>query len=309
MSGMKRNTIAKVISNKVENWILTITDKAVQQACRRDTIVTGGAVASMLLGESPNDYDIYFRTKETALAVAKYYVEKQNKITESNSGRRFSVNLQTRTNLLGEEEERILIWTGDTKYKAEDAAYAMPAPTEYEEEENIDPAELKYRAFRVRETQSYDVAWISENAITLKGKIQLVMRFYGEPAELHRNYDFAHAMGSYDHWTKEVTIPEEAMEALLSKTLIYKGSLYPIASLFRIRKFIARGWRITAGQMLKIVFQLQKIDMSDPAVLKEQLIGVDQLYMFEFIRLIEQQEPGTRIDDQIVARFLDQLFD
>ena len=55
--------------------------------------------------------------------------------------------------------------------------------------------------------------------------------------------------------------------------LSLETALYPIASLLRIRKFIERGWRITAGQMLKIIWQLQDVNLSDPAVMREQLTG------------------------------------
>jgi hypothetical protein len=158
---------------------------------------------------------------------------------------------------------------------------------------------------------SYRPVFLSENAITLSDKVQLVVRFYGEPSQLHENYDYAHAMCYYKYATDELSCPQEALECMLSKTLIYKGSLYPLASIFRLRKFIARGWRISAGQMLKIMFQISKLDFSDSKVLYEQLIGVDQAYMHQLIRALENREPGTRIgqlrQDQVELDQLDLL--
>lgn len=73
---MKTKTIKKILSNKIENWIESITDKKVKNAVRRDLIVTGGSIASMLLKEDVNDYDIYFKNKETVKLVSDYYVSK-----------------------------------------------------------------------------------------------------------------------------------------------------------------------------------------------------------------------------------------
>jgi hypothetical protein len=138
--------------------------------------------------------------------------------------------------------------------------------------------------------------------------MQLVMRFFGEPDELHANYDLVHAMCYYDYSKGNLNVPAEAMQAMLSKTLIYRGSLYPIASLFRLRKFIDRGWRITAGQILKIVMQLNEVDLKNISILREQLIGVDQAYMHQLLREIEENK-SERIDSTYIAKLIDKLFE
>jgi hypothetical protein len=38
-------------------------------------VITGGAIASMLLGEKVNDYDIYFQDEELAKSVRKYFIK------------------------------------------------------------------------------------------------------------------------------------------------------------------------------------------------------------------------------------------
>ena len=40
--------------------------------------------------------------------------------------------------------------------------------------------------------------FLSQNAITLSNKAQIVIRFYGEPDQIHSNYDFVHATCYYD---------------------------------------------------------------------------------------------------------------
>lgn len=73
---MKAKTIRATLVKKTEEWIATVEDEALQKLLTRDVIVTGGAIASMLLKEPVNDFDIYFRTAETAKAAAEYYVAK-----------------------------------------------------------------------------------------------------------------------------------------------------------------------------------------------------------------------------------------
>ena len=75
---MKKKTIKAVLRKKIDAWIETIEDETVRNQAIANTIVTGGSIASMLLKEAVNDYDIYFRTKEAAHAIAEYYVGRFN---------------------------------------------------------------------------------------------------------------------------------------------------------------------------------------------------------------------------------------
>ena len=77
---MKSRTIKKTIFKKINEWIESITDEVVKNAVRQDLIVTGGSIASMLLGQEVNDFDIYFKTRKTVELVSEYYVNKINQI-------------------------------------------------------------------------------------------------------------------------------------------------------------------------------------------------------------------------------------
>ena len=333
--GMKAATIKLVIRDRLAKWSDSITDDAVKALVKRDTIVSGGCIASMLMGDKVNDYDLYFRTKETALAVAEYYVKVFNETkgtlaTKAASSCNPTVKEEKRVNIKGNEEDRIIIYMKSSGVASEtqDAAYqyfenaAQDGPEEdffasvqgYETsmegamtENPLTVGEQVKEELRNAKKAAYRPVFLSDNAITLSDKVQLVVRFYGNPAEIHENYDFAHAMCYYDWHSDNLVLPADALESMMSKSLIYKGSLYPLCSMFRVRKFIARGWRISAGQMLKIIFQIGDVDLTDPKVLREQLIGVDMAYMFELIRTIEK-ETG-RIDQTYLAKLIDTVFD
>lgn len=73
---MKAKIIKMILRKKIDEWIDTIEDDLLKDDVRKNCIVTGGSIASMLLNESINDYDVYFTNKETTKRVAEYYVEK-----------------------------------------------------------------------------------------------------------------------------------------------------------------------------------------------------------------------------------------
>ncbi len=272
--GRKRSGIKAELKKKIESWLESIDDKKVRKLASKNTIVTGGAIASMLLGERVNDFDIYFRDKETALAVATYYVKQ---VGDDD----IQVNEQTMPNIKGEEEDRVIVMIPSSGI--------------------VDNKSVKKK-------KKYSVSFMSENAITLTNKIQLITRFYGDPEKIHRNYDFKHAMCYWDHGSSELCLPAEAMECLLSRTLIYTGSLYPIASIFRTKKFLERGWRISAGQQLKIMWQISEINLRDHVVLREQLTGVDQLYLQALMNALSDTD-SEKLTSDYVAAVIDRIFD
>ena len=69
---MKTKTISAVLAKKLNAWTSTLPHD-LGQTVKRDAIFTGGCIASMLLQEEVNDYDVYFQNKKTALEVARYY--------------------------------------------------------------------------------------------------------------------------------------------------------------------------------------------------------------------------------------------
>lgn len=289
---MQRKTIKKSLNRKLSDWIESITDESVANAVRNDVIVTGGSIASMLLGEKVNDYDLYFRTPETAEAVAKYYVERFKSLRPGHGG--ITVEVGEKVNAKGETEKRVSVHVPSAGVAGDndDAEDGCEDPPETQE---CDPE------------SPYQPVFLSENAITLTGKIQIIVRFFGEPEEIHNNYDFAHAKNWYSLKGDTLHLDPLALECLLSRVLIYQGSLYPICSIFRARKFIARGWRISAGELLKIMWQVSELDLTDTNVLRDQLTGVDALY---FSHLVDQLADldKEKLTSNYVSEIIDRIF-
>lgn len=310
--GRKRSGIVKELNAKLTAWANTITDEAVQKAVKKDTIVTGGAIASMLLGERVNDFDVYFKTKETTLMVAQYYVDQfiKNRSDRDDVCDTTPVVVEHAvTNIKGEREERVMIRiasAGVAGEEDEDYHYFELDTSIQKQDTFVDSLDAAVEK-KNTELGTYRPVFLSQNAITLTDKVQIVIRFFGNPTELHRNYDFVHAMNYYDWHDGNLSLHPEALEALLSRTLVYRGSLYPIASIFRAKKFVERGWRVSAGQLLKIMWQISELDLTDFNVVKEQLTGVDQAYLWQLQSALANVDLSA-VDSTYIGEIIDRIF-
>jgi len=311
---MKKKTIVKVLNNKFEEFAKSITDLRVQKLVRANSIITGGCIASMLLKEKVNDFDIYFTNKETVKAVAEYYCNIWNLThPESNDGfvadgaeiddiGRMDGEFMGGVGLNLTSDRIKIIFKSKGVVKEEGA---IDDDTELEEWPDGKPvvdeeSKPKYRPI-----------YISANAVTLSQKIQIILRFYGDPDDIHQHYDYMHCTNYWLSKTKELTLKQPALECLLSKELVYVGSKYPIASIIRLRKFINRGWTINAGQILKMSWQISELDLTNIAVLEDQLTGVDVAYFNTLIDALQtkiQKDSNFKLDYSYLVSIIDKIF-
>jgi hypothetical protein len=311
--GAKRRTINLILDNKINDWIKSIEDEQLQNLVKKDAFLSGGAITSLLLDEKINDYDVYFKTEETAYQVACYYVEQFKKNNPDKLNHYVPevkrVELQNR---FGKPEERIVVWmksAGVIGEEQTDYSYFELTPEAPEDRfmSSLGEEPMEIIENRKKEKAKYRPIFMTDNAITLSDKIQLIIRFHGQPEDVHKSFDFAHTHNYFDYEKRDITLHPLAMESLLSKDLKYLGSYYPIATLFRLRKFLERGWRISAGEILKIVWQINELDLNNKAMLRDQLIGVDLAYMTELIHKITNTT--ERVDSSYIAKLIDKIFD
>ena len=285
--GKTRKNISKTIKSKINDFAGTIVDPVVKSIILKDSIVTGGCIASMLLGEKVNDFDIYFSNYDSAAKVAEYFIKQWN---AENSD-----SIELKYNYNGEKRLKIHIQSSGIASVDDQVQIEEDVETccdKVSEPENVKP---------------YSPIFLSANAITLSNKIQLITRFHGDAAEIHKNFDFTHATCYYIAKDSKLVLSAEAMESILARTLVYSGSLYPIASIFRMKKFMNRGWKISAGTMLKIMWQINELDLTDFNILEEQLTGVDQSYMISLVSALQSVKPET-INSTYVSEIIDRIF-
>lgn len=348
---MKAKWIRVFIRRRVEAWRESIADAQLRADLADKVIVTGGCIASMLLGERPKDIDVYFRDALIARRVADYYVAQWNEAKEAEykayaekpkgPGRPRAVpvpvTIRTKSELPEDEAKFMAEHLADSPgfkiYVKSAGVVGEGNADDYQYFEGVDPDTGAQAAFldaaagdqpdAVLEeghelamalategaAPDYRPVFISANAISLHGKVQLIFRFVGEPGAIHANYDFVHCTNYWTSW-EGLTLKPEALEALLAKELRYVGSRYPVCSIFRVRKFLDRGFTITAGQLFKICWQISKLDLSNFRVLEDQLIGVDVAYFTQVLDALRGRDTfnGATVDETYMLALIDKVF-
>ncbi len=301
---MQKNTIQKIIAAKMLAWTGTIASESLRNRVRKNLLVSGGCITSMFLNEDVNDYDVYIKDMSVLYDLAKYYTEDTSGV-EVWDGRK-------------KEENKDLYVPGNED--PDDKGAARNGGARAVSYRNLKEDQIKLYfdggkgAMKLLENQpknddDYTPMFLSPNSISLTNNIQIVLRFNGNAAKIHSTYDFIHATNYY---TQEsgLVLNLEAVTCILTKQLRYQGSLYPVTSIIRAKKFIKRGWNVSAGELMKIMFAISKLDLSDIDTLEEQLIGVDIAYFDKLIEALrnKQETPNFKVSQQYLTTLIDRIF-
>ena len=71
--------------------------------------------------------------------------------------------------------------------------------------------------------------------------------------------------------------------------------------------FFKLRFNISAGELLKIMFQISQLDLSDPDVLEEQLIGVDIAYFELLINALRNKKSSENFE--LSSKYFNELVD
>jgi hypothetical protein len=300
---MKTKTIKKIIVTKLNEWLMSITDETLRKAVKENIVVSGGSIASMLQRIDVNDFDIYIQDIDVLIQLAHYYCGA--KVLD---GRKKDAYIKDRFPFIFDAKlEQVLIQNGtyDVDYYASEAFVRI---------NNLKPDQVKLdipsigEKFEIEPLDAegkkvYRPTFLSQNAISLSNDIQIVLRFSGTVEEIHKTFDFIHAT-NYFTFKDGLVLNLAAMTSLITKDLRYQGSLYPLTSIIRMKKFINRGWNIGAGEILKIMFQISELNLKDIQVLEEQLIGVDVAYFGLLIDALR-----VHVNEELTSSFINDLID
>jgi hypothetical protein len=312
--GYQEKTVRRILRKKIDSWLDSLPED-MRESVAKDVICTGGAPASMLLGEEVKDFDLYFKSPDVCEKVARHYVARFLKHhPDCKIAPEVRVNEQTKRVRIHIQSAGVAGEGGDEGYE-----YFETIPDEQAANDFLDKANIGDKQAileppakdKAKDKEPYRPRFLSENAISLSDKVQVVIRFTGELDEIHKNYDFEHCKCGYDRAEDKLHTPTSALLSLMSRTLYYTGSLYPLCSLFRMRKFVDRGWHISAGEILKMGFQVSELTLTDPMTLREQLVGVDMAYFHELLKIIEDeknQREGKPIDASYIGALVDRIF-
>jgi hypothetical protein len=289
---MQVKTIKRIISQKMEDWLLSITDVNLRKRVKENLLVSGGCITSLFQGIPVNDYDVYLQDMDVLVALAEYYYP--GKVLDGRKRNQYLARI-------------------DSSYDIEDnfSMQAVRYRTLKEDQVKLDVFSTGVKNENLLKDAGgalikYQVAFVSQNAISLTDDLQIVLRFNGNAEQIHKTFDFIHAT-NYFTFSEGLVTNIAALESILTKTLRYQGSLYPLTSVIRMKKFIQRGWTVNAGEILKMLFQTADLNLRDVLVLEEQLIGVDVAYFAKLIEVLRDQDVSN-ITHQMLSDLIDQIF-
>lgn len=315
---MQLKTIQKNISSKLDEWLKTITDESLVKDLKGNILVSGGCITSMLLSEPVNDYDVYIQDMNVLHRLTEYYVNAfgsgQIKILDGRKKENLIKELESEYSKNSWLEWQMKSGTSDDALGVIHNAYAISL-------RNLKPEQIKLfflaknGGHRIepkledKDMPVYKPLFFSPNAISLSNDLQIVIRFNGNAEQIHKTFDFIHAT-NYFTFEDGLVTSKAALESIITKQLKYQGSLYPLTTIIRVRKFIKRNWNIGAGELLKIMFQISELELNNPDVLEEQLIGVDVAYFGKLIEVIRgiDKDPDWKMTSQYLATLIDKVF-
>lgn len=304
---MQIKTIEKTIKSKLNEWLATISDEKLRSSVKENLLVSGGSIASMLMNEQVNDYDIYLMDLDVCKSLAEYYIKGfKDKDIEIFDGRNKAV-LVDKLNL---DYSRA---AGDEEGIERNNSRAISLRNLKDDQIKLyfgGKSSVRVNEKVEKEKLNYVPVHFSPNAISLSNDIQIVLRFWGVPAKVHLTFDYVHAT-NYFTFKDGLVRNLAAMESIITKQLKYQGSHYPLTSIIRAKKFLKRGFNMGAGELLKIMFQIGGLNLEDPDVLEEQLIGVDVAYFDQIIKGLRNEydkNPEFKIDSVWFNDLIDKIF-
>jgi hypothetical protein len=301
---MKIKTIKTIIESKMNDWLATITDEKLREKVKSNLLVSGGSIASLLSNEQVNDYDVYIQDISVLKELAEYYSKEISSIT--------ILDGRIKQKLVNELNEKYKELSDENGIDMNNQ-YAISLRNLKEDQIKLFLGQAGLRVneeITHEESLKYVPLFFSPNAISLSNDVQIVLRFWGTPEQIHKTFDFIHAT-NYFTFKDGLVRNIDAIESILTKTLKYQGSHYPLTSIIRAKKFVKRGYNIGAGELLKIMFQISDFDLTNPDVLEEQLIGVDVAYfdlIITALRNKQDSDPNFKLSSAYFNTLIDKVF-
>jgi len=264
--------------------------------------ISGGAIVSLYFDEEVNDYDIYAKDEKTVDIIREYALCKFNLFfnTEFKYSKRYNKFYHCKLNQfdIDIEQDRI-----------EDVVfYECISSFDYLcINNNCNKDDEKFKGIVENYlNNSMNVVYLTINAITFSDGYQFITRFYGKPEDVMANFDFKHVKNYFDFETLTLVLNIDAIDSLLTKQLYYDGTKYPICSIMRMKKYIKKGWKISASDILKICYQISNLNLNNIDVLKDQIMGVSTSY---FIKFIDNLSQINNITPEIIFNLLDSVYE
>lgn len=155
---------------------------------------------------------------------------------------------------------------------------------------------------------------ISPNAISYRTEgatYQIITKesFIGNPNTVIDNFDYTICMGAYDIRKDNFVLHKNFLLDLSKRMLCFnENAPYPLCSLFRLRKFMKRGFSISGSEIIKLGLSVNNLKITNYKELREHLLGIDTLFLKDLTdTLLEKKE--TAYDFHLFLHEIDMHID
>jgi len=130
------------------------------------------------------------------------------------------------------------------------------------------------------------------------GKIvQIIKKFYGDPEKVIRKFDFTISMGAYIPKDGVFILDDRFLYHLAEKRLVFNVETdYPLSSLWRVKKFLHRGYNIGAVDLIALGLKIHSLKLETFSDLKEQIDGIDTLLLKPLTDRLIEDKGGDKYD-------------
>jgi len=124
--------------------------------------------------------------------------------------------------------------------------------------------------------------------------------------DIFNMFDYTVCMAAYSCRSEVFYFHDSFFADLSERRLVFNvGTLHPIASMFRSLKFIKRGYKLGAVEMIKIALSIQRLHIASYAELKHHLLGIDTLFLKDLTDALGTfDEHGKKYDFDKAMEFI-----
>lgn len=216
-----KDEMAKTIVSRLQCIVEMVKkrDPELAKEIAKDVYLSGGAITSMLQGTHPQDFDFFFRSQEVALKTARFFMDTYFNTPYIATKGEHGVNLSIKTGKVTSKNAK---------------------------------AEMRHEQGYLNENVP---SCITRNAISL-GDAQLILAHVGEPKEMVAHMDFIHCTNYYVISDGTWGFTNDALISIITKTLKPQSLKTPVNTIFRLHKFLKRGWTIEHEDLLRITLAI-----------------------------------------------------
>lgn len=175
---------------------------------------------------------------------------------------------------------------------------------------------LKVKKF-LEESDNYELMFNTDNAYSFSGMgiavqlIKLPEMITEDTQAILDQFDFTVCMGAYDFLLEEFILNDMFLEHLAAKELHYNiEGKYPLASMFRVRKYLEKGYTISGTEMVKLGLCINKLKIETFKELRAQLMGIDTLFLKDLTdRLMNDQFADRKYDFMEFMDLISEFFE